>query len=96
MRQPAIIFDLDGTLVDSVYQHVMAWHRALCNHRILLAQWRIELRRKWILPSSQRTTCKRRNRRRIFSSSRPRSYVAKQTLHGKLFESIDELKGNLR
>jgi hypothetical protein len=22
-------------------------------------------------------------------------YVAKQTLHGKLFESIDELKGNL-
>jgi HAD superfamily hydrolase (TIGR01509 family) len=41
MRQPAIIFDLDGTLVDSVYQHVTAWHGALRNHRILLAQWRI-------------------------------------------------------
>jgi len=41
MTQPAIIFDLDGTLVDSVYQHVTAWHGALRNHRILLAQWRI-------------------------------------------------------
>lgn len=41
MRKPAIIFDLDGTLVDSVYQHVTAWHSALRNHRILLAQWRI-------------------------------------------------------
>ena len=23
------LFDLDGTLVDSVYQHVLAWHEAL-------------------------------------------------------------------
>jgi phosphoserine phosphatase len=23
------IFDLDGTLIDSVYQHVLAWHDAL-------------------------------------------------------------------
>src|SRR5579875_3504197 len=26
---PAVLFDLDGTLVDSVYYHVIAWHRAL-------------------------------------------------------------------
>jgi beta-phosphoglucomutase-like phosphatase (HAD superfamily) len=26
---PAFIFDLDGTLIDSVYQHVLAWHEAL-------------------------------------------------------------------
>jgi len=25
---PAFVFDLDGTLVDSVYQHVYAWHTA--------------------------------------------------------------------
>jgi uncharacterized protein (DUF2147 family) len=25
----SFVFDLDGTLVDSVYQHVLAWHRAL-------------------------------------------------------------------
>jgi beta-phosphoglucomutase-like phosphatase (HAD superfamily) len=22
---PAFLFDLDGTLIDSVYQHVLAW-----------------------------------------------------------------------
>src|SRR4029079_14073546 len=28
-RTAAFVFDLDGTLVDSVYQHVLAWHKAL-------------------------------------------------------------------
>ena len=41
MRQPGIIFDLDGTLVDSVYQHVTAWRQALLANGILSAQWRI-------------------------------------------------------
>ena len=41
MRQPGIIFDLDGTLVDSVYQHVTAWREALLKHDIAAAQWRI-------------------------------------------------------
>jgi len=27
--QTAFLFDLDGTLVDSVYQHVLAWREAL-------------------------------------------------------------------
>ena len=27
--KPAFIFDLDGTLIDSVYQHVIAWREAL-------------------------------------------------------------------
>src|SRR5947208_916367 len=27
--RPAFLFDLDGTLVDSVYQHVLAWREAL-------------------------------------------------------------------
>jgi len=26
---PAYLFDLDGTLVDTVYLHVLAWHEAL-------------------------------------------------------------------
>jgi len=26
---PAMLFDLDGTLIDSVYQHVLAWNEAL-------------------------------------------------------------------
>ena len=37
----AFIFDLDGTLVDSVYQHVLAWREALETEGIALAVWRI-------------------------------------------------------
>ncbi len=38
---PAFIFDLDGTLVDSVYQHVSAWHTALHRMALDLPMWRI-------------------------------------------------------
>ena len=41
---PAMIFDLDGTLVDSVYQHVLAWHEALQQDGIELSVWRIHRR----------------------------------------------------
>ncbi|MGA3402199.1 MAG: HAD family hydrolase [Acetobacteraceae bacterium] len=37
----AFLFDLDGTLVDSVYQHVLAWHDALDQEGIALSIWRI-------------------------------------------------------
>ena len=40
-RPNAFLFDLDGTLIDSVYQHVLAWHRALQAERIELSVWRI-------------------------------------------------------
>src|SRR3954467_9522969 len=41
---PAFLFDLDGTLVDSVYQHVLAWRQALEASGIELAVWRIHRR----------------------------------------------------
>ena len=41
---PAFLFDLDGTLVDSVYQHVLAWREALERSGIELAVWRIHRR----------------------------------------------------
>ncbi len=41
---PAVLFDLDGTLVDSVYQHVSAWHEALLDEGIELPIWRIHRR----------------------------------------------------
>ena len=41
---PAFLFDLDGTLVDSVYQHVLAWREALDAAGIELAVWRIHRR----------------------------------------------------
>ena len=37
----SFLFDLDGTLVDSVYQHVLAWREALEAGGIHLAVWRI-------------------------------------------------------
>jgi HAD superfamily hydrolase (TIGR01509 family) len=41
---PAFLFDLDGTLVDSVYQHVLAWREALERAGIGLSVWRIHRR----------------------------------------------------
>jgi len=38
---PAFLFDLDGTLVDSVYQHVLSWREALDAQGIKLSVWRI-------------------------------------------------------
>ncbi len=43
-KTPAFLFDLDGTLVDSVYQHVLAWREALEKGGIELAVWRIHRR----------------------------------------------------
>jgi len=41
---PAFLFDLDGTLIDSVYQHVLAWRDALEEAGMPLAVWRIHRR----------------------------------------------------
>ena len=39
--EPVFLFDLDGTLVDSVYQHELAWKEALDTEGIELSVWRI-------------------------------------------------------
>jgi HAD superfamily hydrolase (TIGR01509 family) len=41
---PVFLFDLDGTLIDSVYQHVIAWRAALSRLDIDLSVWRIHRR----------------------------------------------------
>ena len=38
---PVFLFDLDGTLVDSVYEHVLAWKQALDAEGLELSVWRI-------------------------------------------------------
>lgn len=35
------ILDIDGTLVDTNYQHAIAWYRAFRRHGIILPVWRI-------------------------------------------------------
>ena len=39
--RPAAILDIDGTLVDTNYHHVIAWHRAFHQHEVVLPLWRI-------------------------------------------------------
>ncbi len=67
--QPAILFDLDGTLVDSVYQHVLAWRQALEGEGIELAVWQIHRRMGMsgglFLSALQRETCRRLSREEI-------------------------------
>jgi phosphoglycolate phosphatase-like HAD superfamily hydrolase len=41
---PAFLFDLDGTLVDSVYQHVLAWREALESCGTEISVWRLHRR----------------------------------------------------
>lgn len=41
---PALLFDLDGTLVDSVYEHVLAWTEALQDEGIHYPSWNIHRR----------------------------------------------------
>jgi HAD superfamily hydrolase (TIGR01509 family) len=37
----AVIFDIDGTLVDTNYQHALAWYRAFRHEGIVMPIWRI-------------------------------------------------------
>jgi HAD superfamily hydrolase (TIGR01509 family) len=41
MPAAAAILDIDGTLVDTNYQHAIAWFRAFRSHGIVLPIWRI-------------------------------------------------------
>src|SRR3954452_4243848 len=41
MPPVAAILDVDGTLVDTNYQHAIAWYRAFARHEIVLPIWRI-------------------------------------------------------
>jgi HAD superfamily hydrolase (TIGR01549 family) len=41
---PAVLFDLDGTLIDSNYQHVAAWSEALHSASITIPLWKIHRR----------------------------------------------------
>src|SRR5215210_2669504 len=40
-RPSVVIVDVDGTLVDSVYQHALAWYRAFLGCGVVLPIWRI-------------------------------------------------------
>ena len=41
MSKPAAILDIDGTLVDTNYQHAIAWYRAFLQSGKVLPLWRV-------------------------------------------------------
>ena len=41
MTKPGIIFDVDGTLCDSNYQHALAWYQAFRQHDVQLPVWEL-------------------------------------------------------
>ncbi len=36
-----VLLDVDGTLIDSTYQHALAWHRAFAQHDVAIPMWRL-------------------------------------------------------
>ena len=36
-----VLLDVDGTLIDSTYQHALAWHRAFGQHNLAIPMWRL-------------------------------------------------------
>jgi HAD superfamily hydrolase (TIGR01549 family) len=40
-EESAVLFDIDGTLVDSTYHHALAWQRAFDSREITIPFWRI-------------------------------------------------------
>ena len=42
--EPVFLFDLDGTLVDSVFRHVQTWQEALMKLGLTIPAWRIHRR----------------------------------------------------
>ena len=41
VRLPGVLFDLDGTLIDTVYEHVSAWSQTLREAGIVFPTWKI-------------------------------------------------------
>jgi HAD superfamily hydrolase (TIGR01509 family) len=79
----ALIFDLDGTLVDTVYAHVFAWQRAFAEAGMAIDGWRIHRR---IGMSGGLFT--RAAGRELGRELDPQEAAALQTRHGELFAQL--------
>jgi HAD superfamily hydrolase (TIGR01509 family) len=81
---PPLLLDLDGTLVDSVYEHVMAWREALEDAEIRLPNWKIHRRigmsGKLFLPTLLRELGKNIDKSEIQSIERIRSGIFKKMI----------------
>jgi HAD superfamily hydrolase (TIGR01509 family) len=80
---PALIFDLDGTLVDTVYAHVFAWQRALAERDVAIDGWRIH--RRIGMSGGLFTRALARELGRTISEQEARALQAR---HGELFREL--------
>jgi beta-phosphoglucomutase-like phosphatase (HAD superfamily) len=80
---PALIFDLDGTLVDTVYAHVFAWQRALAEAGLPIDGWRIH--RRIGMSGGLFTRAVARELGRALTST---EVEAIQARHGQLFREL--------
>lgn len=76
----AFIFDLDGTLVDTVYAHIFAWQKALLEAGMVIEGWRIH--RKIGMSGGLFTRAVARELGREISSAEEESL---QRRHGEIF-----------
>src|SRR5512139_2000303 len=81
-QQTSFLFDLDGTLVDSVYDHVLAWHDALQEEGVEVSVWR--LHRKIGMSGGLFTKALARETRREFG---PEMLETLRQLHIKYYGS---------
>jgi HAD superfamily hydrolase (TIGR01509 family) len=79
----ALIFDLDGTLVDTVYAHVFAWQRALDEAGLPIDGWRIHRRIGMSGGLFARAVA-----REIGRDLEPEEVEAVQNRHGELFREL--------
>jgi HAD superfamily hydrolase (TIGR01549 family) len=79
----AVIFDLDGTLVDTVYAHIFAWQKALAEAGMALEGWRIH--RKIGMSGGLFT---RAVAREVGREIKPEEEEALQRRHGDLFREL--------
>jgi len=79
----ALIFDLDGTLVDTVYAHIFAWQKALAEAGIALEGWRIH--RKIGMSGGLFT---RAVAREVGREIKPEEEASLQHRHGELFREL--------
>jgi HAD superfamily hydrolase (TIGR01549 family) len=80
---PALVFDLDGTLVDTVYAHVFAWQRALAERDMAIDGWRIH--RRIGMSGGLFTRALARELGRTFTDDEARAVQAR---HGELFREL--------
>jgi HAD superfamily hydrolase (TIGR01509 family) len=79
----ALVFDLDGTLVDTVYAHVFAWQRALAEVGLPVDGWRIHRRIGMSGGLFARAVA-----REIGRPLSPEEVEAVQNRHGELFREL--------